>query len=88
MYRKGITKGKARKLLADTGRYADIVYARRFAQGANSQVPSHNHHQQQQQHQQHASSSMSVAATAACQQQQQQPPLEVVSSEQNISTQE
>ena len=52
MYRQGITKGKARKLLADTGRYADIVYARRFAQGANSLVPSHQHHQQRQQQQQ------------------------------------
>ena len=48
MYRQGITKGKARKLLTDTGRYADIVYARRFAQGAISLVPSHQHHQQQQ----------------------------------------
>ena len=49
MYRQGITKGKARKLLADTGRYADIVYARRSAQGANSLVPSHHHHHHQQQ---------------------------------------
>ena len=47
MYRQGITKEKARKLLTDTGRYADIVYARRFAQGANSLVHSHQHHQQQ-----------------------------------------
>ena len=67
MYRQSITKGKARKLLADTGRYIDIVYAKRFAQGANSQVPSHHHNQQQQ---------------------QQQTLLEVVSSEQNKSTQE
>ena len=49
MYRQGITKEKARKLLTDTGRYADIVYARRFAQGANSLVPSHQQQQQQQQ---------------------------------------
>ena len=52
MYRQGIIKGKTRKLLADTGRYADIVYARRFAQGANSLVPSHHHQQWQQQQQQ------------------------------------
>ena len=45
MYRQGITKGKARKLFADTGRYADIVYTRRSAQGANSLVPSHHHQQ-------------------------------------------
>ena len=76
MYRQGINKGKARKLLADTGRYADIVYTRRFAQGANSLVPSHQHHQQQQQQQQKQ------------QQQQQQPPLEVVLREQGKSTQE
>ena len=39
MYRQGITKEKARKLLTDTGRYADIVYTRRFEHGANSLAP-------------------------------------------------
>ena len=76
MYRQGITKEKVRKLLTDTGRYADIVYARRFAQGANSLVPSHQHHHHHHQQQQKQ------------QLEQQQPPLEVVSREQDKSTQE